>query len=133
MYQVPSQQREQGLDSSTGWPPQGNLQPASSLIPVLLSVFLLMPIQDCLPFGLKQEYTSCMQHLTLPIIVEGDSEGYFVTCPALQGCYSQGETYEEAIANIKDAIRLHVEDRLANGEEIPQPSSVILSTVEIAV
>ena len=74
-----------------------------------------------------------MQHLTLPVIVERDQDGYFVTCPALQGCYSQGETYEEAIANIKDAIRLHVEDRLADGEEIPQPISVSLSTVEIAV
>ncbi len=74
-----------------------------------------------------------MQHLTLPIIVENDQDGYFVTCPPLQGCYSQGETYEEAIANIKDAIRLHVEDRLAAGEEIGQPVSVSLSTVEIAV
>jgi predicted RNase H-like HicB family nuclease len=74
-----------------------------------------------------------MQHLTFPIIVESDPDGYFVTCPALQGCYSQGETYEEAIANIKDAIRLHVEDRLADGEEIPQQVSVSLSTVEIAV
>jgi predicted RNase H-like HicB family nuclease len=74
-----------------------------------------------------------MQHLTLPIIVEGDPDGYFVTCPLLQGCYSQGETYEEAISNIKDAIRLHLEDRLADGEEIPQAVSVSLSTVEIAV
>jgi predicted RNase H-like HicB family nuclease len=74
-----------------------------------------------------------MQRLTLPIIVESDEDGYFVTCPSLQGCYSQGETYEEAIANIKDAIRLHVEDRVANGEEISRPVSVSLSTVEIAV
>ncbi len=74
-----------------------------------------------------------MQHLTLPIIVESDEDGYYVTCPTLQGCYSQGETYEEAIANIKDAIRLHVEDRLADGEEISQKVSVSLSTVEIAV
>lgn len=74
-----------------------------------------------------------MQQLTLPIIVERDQDGYFVACPALQGCYSQGETYEEAVANIKDAIRLHVEDRLANSEEISQPVSVSLSTVEIAV
>jgi predicted RNase H-like HicB family nuclease len=59
-----------------------------------------------------------MKHLTLPTIVENDQDGYFVTCPALQGCYSQGETDEEAIANIKDAIRLHVEDRLAAGEEL---------------
>ncbi len=74
-----------------------------------------------------------MQHLTLPIIVESDQDGYYVTCPTLQGCYSQGETYEEAIANIKDAIRLHVDDRLADGEEISQKVSVSLSTVEIAV
>jgi len=74
-----------------------------------------------------------MQHLTLPIIVESDQNGCFVTCPALQGCYSQGETYEEAIANIKDAIRLHIEDRLADSEEIPQVASVSLSTVETAV
>jgi predicted RNase H-like HicB family nuclease len=74
-----------------------------------------------------------MHHLTLPIIVENDQDGYFVTCPTLQGCYSQGETYEEAIANIKDAVRLHIEDRLAAGEEIPEPASVSLSTVEVAV
>lgn len=74
-----------------------------------------------------------MQRLTLPIIIEKDSEGYFVTCPALQGCYSQGETYEEALANIKDAIKLHVEDRLTDGEEIPEATSVSLTTVDIAV
>jgi predicted RNase H-like HicB family nuclease len=74
-----------------------------------------------------------MRHLTLPIIIESDQEGYYVTCPSLQGCYSQGETYEEAIANIKDAIRLHVEDRLADGEEVSQQTSVGLSTIEIPV
>jgi predicted RNase H-like HicB family nuclease len=74
-----------------------------------------------------------MKHVTLPIVVEGNSEGYFVSCPALQGCYSQGDTYEEAVANIKDAIRLHIEDRIADGEEIPEHLSVSLSTVEVAV
>jgi len=74
-----------------------------------------------------------MQRLTLPVILEGDEDGYFVSCPALQGCYSQGETYEEAMANIKDAMRLHLEDCLANGEEVPEPVSVSLSTVEVTV
>jgi predicted RNase H-like HicB family nuclease len=73
-----------------------------------------------------------MKNVTLPIVIEADKDGYYVSCPALQGCYSQGDTYEEAIEKIKDAIRLHIEDRLANGEEIPQVS-VSLSTVEIAV
>ena len=73
-----------------------------------------------------------MKTLTLPIVIEADVDGYFVSCPALQGCYCQGETYEEAVTNIKDAIRLHIEDRLADGEEIPVVS-VSLSTVDVAV
>ena len=73
-----------------------------------------------------------MKKVSLPIVIEADADGYFVSCPALQGCYSQGDTYEEAVENIKDAIRLHIEDRLADGEEIPQVA-VSLSTVEIAV
>lgn len=74
-----------------------------------------------------------MRQLTLPIIVEADAYGYFVSCPALQGCYSQGDTYEEAVENVKDAIRLHLADRVAGGEEIPEHVSVSLSTVEVAV
>jgi predicted RNase H-like HicB family nuclease len=73
-----------------------------------------------------------MKNITLPMVIEGDAAGYFVSCPALQGCYSQGDTYEEAIENIQDAVRLHIEDRIADGEEIPQVS-VSLSTVEVAV
>jgi predicted RNase H-like HicB family nuclease len=74
-----------------------------------------------------------MQQLTLPVVVEADSDGYFISCPALQGCYSQGDSYEEAIENIKDAIRLHLEDRMADGEGITEYVSVSLSTVEVAV
>jgi predicted RNase H-like HicB family nuclease len=73
-----------------------------------------------------------MKNITLSIVIEGDADGYFVSCPALQGCYSQGDSYEEAVESIKDAIRLHIEDRVADGEEIPQVS-VSLSTVEVAV
>lgn len=57
-----------------------------------------------------------MKHLTPTIILEADSDGYFVFCPALQGCYSRGDTYEEAVENIQDAIRLHIEDRDARCE-----------------
>jgi len=73
-----------------------------------------------------------VKQLTLPIVIEADTDGYFVSCPALQGCYSQGDTHEEAVENIKDAIRLHIEDRLAGGEEIPEHTTVSLSTIEIA-
>ncbi len=72
-----------------------------------------------------------MKHFTLPIVVEADPDGYFASCPALQGCYSLGDSCDEAVENIKDAIRLHIQDRLANGEEVPEKVSVSLSTVEV--
>jgi predicted RNase H-like HicB family nuclease len=53
--------------------------------------------------------------------------------PDLQGCYIQGNTYEEALENIRDAISLHAEDRLDSGEEVPQPESVSLTYLEVAV
>lgn len=73
-----------------------------------------------------------MKNYRFPIIIEKDGDGYYASCPSLQGCFTQGETYEEALENITDAIRLHLEDRLAEGEEIPQPESVSLTSIEIA-
>ncbi len=67
------------------------------------------------------------------VVIEKDKEGYFAFAPELQGCYTQGDTYEEALENIREAIHLHVEDRLDNGEEVPQPESVSLTSLEVAV
>ena len=66
------------------------------------------------------------------IVVEKDMEGYFAYCPELQGCYTQGETFEEVIENIKDAIKLHIEDRLANNEPVTTSDIVSLSSVEVS-
>lgn len=74
-----------------------------------------------------------MRNYHFSILLEHDEDGYFGFCPELQGCYSQGGTYEQAIENVKDAIRLHIQDRLAAKEEIPEPRSVAFSTVEVAV
>ena len=54
-------------------------------------------------------------------------------CPALQGCYTQGASYEEALSNLEDAIRLHIEDRLAEGDPVPVSGMVSLATLEIRV
>ncbi len=67
------------------------------------------------------------------VVIEKDSNGYFAFCPELQGCYTQGDTYEEVLKNINDAIRLHIEDRIENNEEIPRSESVSLTTMEVAV
>lgn len=48
--------------------------------------------------------------MKLRVIIEKDEAGYYVAeVPALPGCLSQGKTYEEAIANIKEAIERWLE------------------------
>ena len=74
-----------------------------------------------------------MRTYRFSVVIEKDKEGYFAFCPELDGCYTQGDTYEEVLENIKDAIRLHVEDRIENGEDIPQSESVSLTSMEVAV
>ncbi len=74
-----------------------------------------------------------MKTYRLPVVIQKDEAGYVASCPELQGCYSQGDTYEEVLENIRDAIRLHIEDRLEAGEEIPQSESVSLTSSEIVV
>ena len=74
-----------------------------------------------------------MNRYKFSVVIERNSEGYFAFCPELQGCYTQGDTYEEVLENIEDAIRLHVEDRIESGEDIPQAESVSLTLMEVAV
>jgi len=74
-----------------------------------------------------------MKNYRFSVVIERDKEGYFAFCPELQGCYTQGESYEEVLDNIKDAIRLHVQDRLESGEEVPLVDFISLTSLEVAV
>ncbi len=54
------------------------------------------------------------------ITLEPDEDGFIVaSCPALSGCHSQGRTKEEAIVNIKEAIRGYIVSMRKHGEPIP--------------
>jgi predicted RNase H-like HicB family nuclease len=67
------------------------------------------------------------------VFLERDEEydGYVVVCPTIAGCYSQGHTVEEAMANIREAIELCLEDMESRGEEIPDPNSVLIGSVVV--
>ena len=54
--------------------------------------------------------------MQFPIIIEKDKDDYYATCPRLAGCSTQGNTYEEGLENIKDAIKLYVKDCIEDGE-----------------
>ncbi|MBI1190016.1 MAG: type II toxin-antitoxin system HicB family antitoxin [Tepidisphaera sp.] len=70
---------------------------------------------------------------SFPVVLLPEPEGgYSVQCPALPGCHSQGDTVEEAIANIKEAIELTLEDMAERGEPIPPGGPAIVTEVTIA-
>lgn len=61
-----------------------------------------------------------------------ETGGYSVEIPALPGCVSQGETFEEALANIKEAAELYVED--LKESEIPrEEKSIVVSPIEVTL
>ncbi len=49
-------------------------------------------------------------HDFIVLLHADESGGYWTSCPALPGCFSQGETMEEALTNTREAIQLTVED-----------------------
>ncbi|OGK26109.1 hypothetical protein A2954_04140 [Candidatus Roizmanbacteria bacterium RIFCSPLOWO2_01_FULL_37_12] len=54
--------------------------------------------------------------LNFRVIIEQDEDGIFVaSVPSLQGSYTEGDTFEEVIQNIQDAIKLHVEAQKKRG------------------
>lgn len=65
------------------------------------------------------------------VTLEDGEDGYIVvSCPALPGCHSQGESKEEAIANIKEAIEGFIASMREQGEAIPLQ---VVEEVEVAI
>jgi predicted RNase H-like HicB family nuclease len=70
----------------------------------------------------------------LPVVIEKDEDGFFVAdCPELQGCHAQGKTIEEAITNIRDAIKLNLKVLKEERHELPKLEPVSLTSLEVAI
>ncbi|MGD0088476.1 MAG: type II toxin-antitoxin system HicB family antitoxin [Planctomycetota bacterium] len=59
------------------------------------------------------------------VIFEPDKPGYNAFCPALPGCHSCGDTIEEAMKNIQEAVEVYCEDLVADGEPLPVENYLI--------
>ncbi|MBI5142050.1 MAG: type II toxin-antitoxin system HicB family antitoxin [Nitrospirae bacterium] len=67
------------------------------------------------------------------VVIEKDDSGYYAYCPELDGCQTQGDTFEEVIANIREAVGLYV-DTMTDDEARERLSREILTTtLEVAV
>jgi len=82
-------------------------------------------------FLLKFNYMNDSKNLKLTAVFEEDPDGGFVvSIPALPGCLSHGQTFEEAKKNIQEAIGLYLEVLKEKGEDVPRVSGeTILATI----
>ena len=66
------------------------------------------------------------------VILEHEEDGgYHAFVPALKGCHSQGETLEEAVANIREAIEAYLESMKADGQTLPE-EDILIKAIEVA-
>ncbi len=60
------------------------------------------------------------------ILSPAEEGGYTVSVPALPGCFTQGDTIEEAVKNAEEAITCYLESLLKDGEPIPEENQGII-------
>ena len=67
------------------------------------------------------------------VVIEKDEYGYYAYCPELEGCQTQGDSLEEVMTNIKEAIELYLET--LSEEEIKEATSkeILTTTLEVQV
>jgi predicted RNase H-like HicB family nuclease len=66
-------------------------------------------------------------------IFEPQAEGgYHAMCPSLPGCHSEGDSLDEAISNIREAIAVYIESMIAHGET-PPVEDILIKPLDIAI
>ncbi|MBC6478286.1 MAG: type II toxin-antitoxin system HicB family antitoxin [Hormoscilla sp. GM7CHS1pb] len=69
----------------------------------------------------------------LNIIIEKDEYGYYAYCPELPGCQSEGESWEEVKANIKEAVELYLDTLEESEKQALLTREVLAMTLEVQV
>ena len=70
------------------------------------------------------------------VIIESDEQGFHAYVPALPGCHTFADTIDEARANILEAMELHIQSMLEDGEAVPtehEPMFITRLSVPVTV
>ena len=68
----------------------------------------------------------------LTAIIEQDKNGSFAYCPELKGCHTQGDTVEEALANLREAAELYLETLKPAERRRLNAKTILATSLEIA-
>jgi predicted RNase H-like HicB family nuclease len=67
------------------------------------------------------------------VVIEKDEQGYYAYCPELDGCQTQGDSLEEILANIKEAIELYVETLSEDEIKAFLSKEILTTSLEVQV
>lgn len=67
------------------------------------------------------------------IFHQAEEGGYWAEVPALPGCFSQGESIEETVKNIRESIEAHIEALKEEGQEIPEEGEFVIGKIKVAL
>jgi len=88
----------------------------------------------CIVWYNLQYFSLVGDEMIFNAIIEKDKHGYFARVPELEGCVSQGDTYEEVLENIKEALELYLESlSKEEKEELLKKQIVSVTPLEIEV
>jgi predicted RNase H-like HicB family nuclease len=65
------------------------------------------------------------------VVIEKDEYGYYAYCPELEGCQTQGDSLEEVLANMKEAIELYLETLSADEVKEALSKEILTTTLEV--
>ena len=66
-------------------------------------------------------------------VIEKDENGYYAYCPELEGCQTQGDSIEEVLVNIKEAIELYLETLSEEERKEHLSNEILTTTLEVQV
>ncbi|MGD0464457.1 MAG: type II toxin-antitoxin system HicB family antitoxin [Tepidisphaeraceae bacterium] len=67
------------------------------------------------------------------VVLEREADGgYHVSCPALPGCHTEGETVDQAMANAREAISVYLESMIAHNE-MPPVEDILVRPIDVAI
>ncbi len=67
------------------------------------------------------------------VVIEKDEYGYYAFCPGLEGCQTQGDSLEEVMVNIKEAIELYLETLSEDEIKASLSKEILTTTLEVNV
>jgi len=84
-------------------------------------------------FHFSQHKVKRNKKMKVTIVIEKDQSGYYAFCPELKGSHSQGDTLEEVLANIKEAVELYIETLSPEERQAALAREILTTSVEVNV